>query len=125
MSKPRNANIDQLCTMFKALANPQRLRVFLKLANCCAPSACDATEEGMRRCVGDLSEDLDVTPSTVSHHLKELRQSGLMFVERRGQKIECWVSDDALELLAAFFGDAVEKRARSSPTRRSAPGGRR
>jgi hypothetical protein len=38
MSKRRNANIDQLCAMFKALANPQRLRVFLKLANCSAPA---------------------------------------------------------------------------------------
>lgn len=110
--------------MFKALSNPQRLRIFLRLAESCGRSECDATADAMRCCVGELGEDLNVTPSTVSHHLKELRQSGLMNVERRGQKIECWVSDEALSLLATFFGDAVSRRARPSATRCSASAGR-
>lgn len=108
--------------MFKALSNPQRLRIFLTLTKCCA--SCEATEEGMRRCVGDLGEDLDVGPSTVSHHMKELRQSGLVCVERRGQKVECWVNSDALQVLSAFFADAVDKRAPAAIIR-AAAGGRR
>jgi len=108
--------------MFKALSNPQRLRIFLSLTQCCA--SCEATEEGMRRCVGELGEDLDVGPSTVSHHMKELRQAGLVCVERRGQKVECWVRDEALQVLAAFFADAVEKRG-PVPALRAASAGRR
>lgn len=111
--------------MFKALSNPQRLRIFLELTRCCGPTACDASEEGIRRCVGDLGEDLDVQPSTVSHHIKELRQAGLMRVERRGRKIECWVCDDALELLAAFFEEAADKRRPSRVAHRILPTGRR
>ncbi len=111
--------------MFKALSNPQRLRIFLKLAECGGSTACVASDDGTPLCVGDLAEDLDVVPSTVSHHIKELRQSGLMEVERRGQKIECWASAEALRRLAGFFGDAVAELERPVATKRSASAGRR
>lgn len=105
MSNYRNDGIERLAAMFKALANPQRLRIFLKLTSCCLPGErCEASTEGLRRCVGDLGGDLGVSASTVSHHLKALRQAGLLHVERRGQRIECWVAREALELLAEFFG---------------------
>ena len=65
----------------------------------------------MTRCVGDLGADLGLAPSTVSHHLKELRRAGLMEVERRGQRIECWVSEDTLKLLASFLNRPREARA--------------
>jgi ArsR family transcriptional regulator len=58
----------------------------------------------MRRCVGEIGRDLSVSPSTVSHHLKELRDAGLIRAQRRGQKIECWVDPDVLNELAQFFG---------------------
>ena len=57
----------------------------------------------MRRCVGVIGGDLEIAPSTVSHHLKELRQAGLVHMERRGQTIECWVEPETLRLLADFF----------------------
>jgi ArsR family transcriptional regulator len=50
-----------------------------------------------------LAKDLDLAASTVSYHLKELRQAGLMQVERRGKTVECWIDEDAVRLLAAFF----------------------
>ena len=125
MSNSKQANIDELSAMFKALSNPQRLRIFLKLTECCGPAACDASKEGLRRCVGDLGEDLDVQPSTVSHHIKELRQAGLLQVQRRGQKIECWACDDALGRLATFFSDVNEKRRPTRAAHRVASTGRR
>jgi ArsR family transcriptional regulator len=57
----------------------------------------------MRRCVGELGRDLSIAPSTVSHHLKELRTAGLIHMERRGQSIECWVEPDTLGTLSEFF----------------------
>ena len=107
MSKRHGEDVGRLCAMFKALSNPQRLRIFLRLASCCSGGAtCEVTPEGMRRCVGDLGEDLEVSASTLSHHLKELRQAGLMKSERRGKQIDCWISEDALVELAAFFSRA-------------------
>jgi len=111
MSKHRTYDIDRLADAFRALSNPQRLRILLKLADCCGPRGrCGARDGGMTRCVGDLGADLGLAPSTVSHHLKELRQAGLMEVERRGQRIECWVSEDTLKLLASFLNRPRETR---------------
>jgi ArsR family transcriptional regulator len=53
--------------------------------------------------VGDIGKDLDIVPSTVSHHIKELRQVGLIKTQRRGQNIECWVDSEILEELKYFF----------------------
>jgi len=104
MSKCRTYDLDRLATAFGALSNPQRLRILLKLAAHCGTRGCCAMDEAEARCcAGDLGEDLGLAASTVSHHLKELRQAGLMEIERRGRRIECWVSEDALQLLASFL----------------------
>lgn len=104
MSNIRNDQIEALAAVFKALSNPQRLRMFLKLAADCADgSCCRNGREDVRRCVGELGEDLGIAASTVSHHLKELRIAGLLNVERKGQKIECWLDVAMLSELAGFI----------------------
>jgi ArsR family transcriptional regulator len=104
MSNSRSFDPDETATRLKALSNPNRLRIFVQLTQRCAPGAsCSADEEGMRRCVGELGQGLGLAPSTVSHHIKELRQAGLIRVERRGQNIHCWVDVDAVRSLADFF----------------------
>jgi ArsR family transcriptional regulator len=60
----------------------------------------------MRRCVGGLGRDLGLAPSTVSHHIKELREAGLIRVERRGQNIHCWIDSDVVRSLADFFEES-------------------
>ena len=125
MSNNRSSEeLDRLAGMFKALANPQRLRLLLRLTSCCDPpiACCRMTPAGVRRCVGDLSKDLGVAASTVSHHLKELRQTGLMRVERCGQRIECWINDDAVRLLATFLDDASPPANAPPPEKDPAPG---
>ncbi len=98
-------NPDHVAEVFKALSNPHRLNVFLRLAACCRPG--DACAGGMRACVGELAGDLDIAPSTVSHHLKELRRSGLIHMERSGQNVECWVEPETLDRLSDFFRSAA------------------
>lgn len=56
--------------------------------------------------MGELGADLGLAASTVSHHVKELRLAGLLEMERRGQRIECWINEDAVRLLAEFIGSA-------------------
>jgi ArsR family transcriptional regulator len=88
------------------LSSPQRLQIFLRLTACCRPAvSCDADPEAIRCCVGELGAGLGLSASTGSHHLKELREAGLMQVERHGQKIECRISEETVSLLAAFFGE--------------------
>jgi ArsR family transcriptional regulator len=104
MSNTKIFDAQQLADRLKALSNPNRLLIFVQLTESCAPGAsCSADEEGMRRCVGELGRDLGLAPSTVSHHIKELRQAGLVRVERRGQNIHCWIDPDVVRSLADFF----------------------
>lgn len=89
--------------MFKALSSPQRLRIFLTLAADCTRGDCCSGKGGMRRTVGDLGNGLDLASSTISHHLKELKNSGLMKVERKGRKVECYIDEKTVNRLTAIL----------------------
>ena len=102
MSNHRLQEIHKFSEMFKALSNPNRLDIFLRLVSCCPPGTrCPDVEA--RRYVGELGGELDITLSTVSHHIKELRQAGLIRVERRGKNIECWVDEEVVTTLAELL----------------------
>lgn len=69
------AQAGDLARMFKALADPTRLRLLSRIAS--APQG--------EICVCDLTgDDFDVTGPTISHHLRTLREAGLIEGERRG-----------------------------------------
>ena len=65
---------QQRALVFKALADPNRLRLL---------SIVKAGESG-EACVCDLTEPLDLGQPTVSHHLKILVEAGLLNREKRG-----------------------------------------
>jgi len=69
----------------------------------------------MRRCVGQLAAELDIAPSTVSHHLKELTRAGLIATERRGREIHCWVEPSVLHDLGGFFTNFVAQPSSPDP----------
>jgi len=89
--------------MFKALSNPHRLALFSRLMSCCVPGTKCSPDAAVRYCVGELGNGLNIAPSTLSHHLKELNRAGLVNMERRGKNIECWVEPGVLDRLARFF----------------------
>ncbi|MED7825528.1 ArsR/SmtB family transcription factor [Streptomyces chiangmaiensis] len=64
---------ERTARMFKALGDPVRLRLFSLVAS----------HEGGEACVCDIS-DVGVSQPTVSHHLKKLKEAGLLTSERRG-----------------------------------------
>ncbi len=105
MSNHGRDELARLAAAFAALANPQRLRMFVRLAEiCCAPQAKEgAPARAQFCCASEVGRGLGLAASTVSHHLKELRQAGLMHVERHGRRIDCWASQEALGRLGAFF----------------------
>jgi ArsR family transcriptional regulator len=106
MSNNQNIDTDKFAEIFKALSNPNRLKIYMSLIDCCSPGV-KRTYEGTTpencACVGDLGKDLGIVPSTVSHHMKELRQAGLINSERRGQRIECWVDPNTYDAMKNFF----------------------
>jgi ArsR family transcriptional regulator len=76
--------------LFKALADPARVRIVNVLAT---------TEEPV--CVCELIEPLGLAQPTVSHHLKKLTEAGLLEREQRGKWAYFSLKRDAVEKLAA------------------------
>jgi DNA-binding transcriptional ArsR family regulator len=64
---------ERLVAVFRALGDPTRLEVFRLLA--AQPDAI---------CVCDIVARFEVSQPTISHHLKILRDAGLVIVARRG-----------------------------------------
>ncbi len=60
--------------VFKALGDPVRLRLLSMIAS----------RAGGEVCVCDLTPAFDLSQPTISHHLKLLREAGLIASERRG-----------------------------------------
>ncbi|MEV0108200.1 metalloregulator ArsR/SmtB family transcription factor [Nocardia sp. NPDC050799] len=77
----------ELATVFKALSDPVRLRLLSSIAS----------RSGMEACVCDLSEGIDLTQPTISHHLKVLRSAGLLTSERRASWVYYRVVRQALQ----------------------------
>ena len=103
MSKYQIADTDHFTEMFKALSNPHRLSIVMRLACPSAQMKAATTDAQICECIGILGKDLGIAPSTVSHHIKELCRAGLIKMKRRGQNIECQVDLETLNSLAAFF----------------------
>jgi ArsR family transcriptional regulator len=101
-------------SMFKALGDPTRLRIFEFLRAQCCPVAIEDETGDVRPLTGPTVGEVcchvtgePAITSTVSFHLKELRQAGLITMERRGKNMICGVNREALTILAAYFDDST------------------
>ena len=91
------ADAVELAHAFKALSDPIRLRLFSLIASF----------EGGQACVCDLTGPFDVSQPTISHHLRVLRQAGLVDCERRGTWVYYWVLPAALGRLSSLLAPAA------------------
>jgi ArsR family transcriptional regulator len=87
----------ELAKVFKAISDPIRLRLLSLIAS----------HEGGEACVCDLTDAFEVTGPTISHHLKVLRESGLIDGERRGTWVYYRVHPEVLARLSAVLVPAV------------------
>jgi ArsR family transcriptional regulator len=87
---------DELAPTFKALGDPVRLRLLSLIASA-----------GSEACVCDLNDAFDLTQPTISHHLKVLREAGLVTSERRGTWVYYRLHPEALTRLAAVLDTAA------------------
>ena len=87
MSNNKKNDLNQVAEVLKALSNPNRLKIFTRLASCCRPGTVSYIDDENTACVGELGENLSIVKSTVSHHLKVLRDAGLVRVQRHGKEI--------------------------------------
>ncbi|WP_406369234.1 metalloregulator ArsR/SmtB family transcription factor [Streptomyces sp. NBC_00647] len=87
------ADAEKMAAMFKALSDPVRLRLFSKVAS----------YAGGEACVCDIS-DVGVSQPTVSHHLKKLKDSGLLTSERRGTWVYYRVEPSVVAAMGQMLG---------------------
>lgn len=94
------AAADRLAATLKALADPSRLRMLSLVA---------ATGDA---CVCDLAGVVDVSQPTVSHHLKVLRDAGIVTAERRGTWVHYRLADETDPLVRSVLDIATERTPR-------------
>ncbi len=105
--------------VFKALSNEQRLNIFLMIYNqCCVPEGSRGISEfkikkdgscypgkggGVQGAFTKICECMNLSRSTISHHFKELQNSGLIVCEREGQTYRCRVNKQLINTIKKFF----------------------
>jgi ArsR family transcriptional regulator len=89
-----------LAEVFRALSDPTRLAIY-ELVREVGP-ADGHTAADLESSVSEIAKQFDLSLSTVSHHLKELRRAGLIRCDRRGQFVYCSVDPRMLDELEDF-----------------------
>ncbi|MFW0796989.1 metalloregulator ArsR/SmtB family transcription factor [Gordonia sp. CPCC 205515] len=79
--------------VLKALADPVRLRLLSEVSR----------SSGGEACVCDISGSFDLSQPTISHHLKVLREAGLVSGERRATWVYYRVNSVVLEQLSGLL----------------------
>ena len=99
------ANIDRTdrsgdAALFKALADPHRLTILATLAQ--------ASEHV---CVCDFTAGLPLNQPTVSHHLRLLREAGLVTTQRRGTWMYYRLAEGALDRVQSALRATLSEKA--------------
>ena len=94
---------EQVAPLLKALADPVRLRLMSLVAS----------HEGGEACVCELTGAFDLTAPTISHHLRVLREAGLISSQRRGTWVYYRANPGVLARLTAVLGPGAPAMAAS------------
>jgi ArsR family transcriptional regulator, arsenate/arsenite/antimonite-responsive transcriptional repressor len=96
----KKGDAEELAALFKAIADPARLRILGFLA----------AQPGGEACVCHLLKPLGLTQPTVSHHLKQLHAVGLLARERRGSWVYYRLVLDRIEALREVLSAPIRLR---------------
>ena len=77
--------------IFKALSNENRLELYLKIVKMHEASF----ERGCECFISDIKDCFNIGAPTISHHLKELENAGLVITEKKGKFVVCRVDEAA------------------------------
>src|SRR4029077_19732803 len=99
-SRLDKADAEELAGVFRALADPGRLRLLSFIA----------AQPGAEACVCYLTEPSGLSQPTVSHHLKVLNDAGLLEREKRGAWVYYRVAPARLEAIRAALAPPLPPR---------------
>ncbi len=90
------ANFRSVADIFKQMGDPTRIRIFLILCH-------------YRQCVSDIADAIDMSSPAVSHHLRVLKNCGLIESVRLGKEVYYSASNDKLPQLIHVVIEQVMK----------------
>jgi len=100
----------ELVKIFKALANENRLKILEAIRNnqincSCCPEDIDMfnSEEGAICCVDEIVGQFDMAQSTISQHLRELHNAGLLERHKKAQWVYYTVNRKRLKELSEYL----------------------
>lgn len=102
LAPARGTGPVDLARVFKALGDPTRLAIF-ELVRASEADGDAHTRAEIDNSVSRIASRFDLSLSTVSHHIKELREAGVIRCERRGQTIRCSIEPGLLEQVERFL----------------------
>ena len=85
-----DAAADQLARVFKALGDPNRVKLVSLIA----------AADGGEACICDLTAPVGLSQPTVSHHMKLLVEAGIVTRDQRGKWAYYRIVDDTLRTIA-------------------------
>ena len=91
--KTRAEDVARYADMFTAMGTEPRLRILRLLLS--------AHPEGL--VVGEIQSELEISASTLSHHLEKLKHEDLVNVNREGTFLRYTANADALQELLSFL----------------------
>ena len=92
-TRKNTEDIAGYADMLTAMGTEPRLRIMRLLLS--------AHPEGL--VVGEIQSELEISASTLSHHLEKLKHEGLVKVSREGTFLRCHANTEALEELLSFL----------------------
>jgi ArsR family transcriptional regulator len=99
--------LNNLSKIFKALSNPHRLELYLKIKN---HHDLDIAKNRQRTCfLSKLCENLNLGAPTISHHIKELVNAGLVETEKEGKFTVCSINNESIGGLIKVFEASGKK----------------
>ncbi len=92
LAAPKNPRLNEQVKLLSAMSDPTRLRIIEMLSG-----TCDSI------CVCDITTQFDLGQPTISHHLKVLRDAGLVTWEKRGLWVYYSLNRKAFEEVTSYL----------------------
>ena len=96
-------NINNVTKIFKALSDENRLKILLSIYK----NECKCIEDELscrdETCIKDLSKSLKITTPTISHHIKELVNAGLITTRKDGRWVYCEINHKTFQKICIFL----------------------
>lgn len=92
-------DVEKMTKIFKALSNQNRLELYLKIVEASDTGYCNNNE-----ClVSDIIHFLNIGAPTISHHIKELTNAGLITTEKKGKFLICRANQELAKEISKLF----------------------